>query len=82
MEENESKVLQMEPEKLGKIMIEIDCDTNKYQIGFTNVETGRMLNQVEQVNMFSPFHAACIINELKRRMEGKAIKPVTNLIIH
>jgi hypothetical protein len=80
--EESPKIVEMAPEKLGKLMVEIDMDTNRYHIGFTDPDVAKLLNQVEQVNIFSPFHAACIINELRRRMEGRQIKPAKGLIIH
>lgn len=71
----------LEQDKLGKILIELDLDTDKYNVGFSVPDTARLMKQVEVVNLFSPFHAACIINEIKRRREGQTIKPVHNLII-
>lgn len=67
------------PVNLGKIMIEINLDTSQYNIGFSNADTIRLLQQPEMQTIISPFHVLCIINELKRRKEaaGNKIIPVT-----
>jgi len=63
---------------LGKIMIELDLDKGQYNVAFSNTDTVKLMMQHEVQFMFSPFHAACIVNELRRRMElnsSKIVKP-------
>jgi hypothetical protein len=57
---------------LGKMVVEIDLDQGTYKVGFENTETVKLLLPIEIQNVFSPFHAACIINELRRRREGQS----------
>ena len=69
----------MEQISLGKILIEINLDTNQYNIGFSNTDTSKLMQQQEVMTLMSPFHVVCIINELKRRHEiaGNKIVPAT-----
>jgi len=65
-------------EVLGKIMVQIDLDKATYDVGFSLMETAKLLLPIETQNMFSPFHAACIVNEIRKRKElkdTKIIKP-------
>jgi len=63
---------------LGLIRIDIDIDKAVYNVAFTDVETAKLLMPIEVQNLFSPFHAACIINEIRKRKEvgiSKIVKP-------
>jgi len=64
-------------EVLGKVMIAIDLDKATYDVGFSLMETAKLLMPIETQNMFSPFHAACIVNELRKRKELKDTKIIT-----
>jgi hypothetical protein len=78
---SEDNVIGLEPDKLGRILIEIDMDADKYHIAMTNMETAKLMKPIEMNNLFSPFHAACIINELKRRKESQLITKATPKMI-
>jgi hypothetical protein len=58
---------------LGKMMVEIDLDKGVQNVGFSDPETIKLMQPIEIMNIFSPFHAACIVNELRRRRDGQAL---------
>jgi hypothetical protein len=72
----------VEVKPLGKVMIEIDLDKGVYNVGFSDSDTIKLLQPVEIQNILSPFHAACIINELRRRRDGQpVIVPASSKVI-
>ena len=76
-----AKAVELKAEKFGKIMIELDIDAERYNVGFSNPETAQLMKQIEVNNMFSPFHAACILHVIRERRDNQKVKPVHNLII-
>jgi hypothetical protein len=54
---------------MGKILIEIDLDKGQYNVAFSETDTLKLFNKQEIPLLYSSFHAACIVNELRRRRD-------------
>jgi hypothetical protein len=80
----ESKVIPLVPDKLGKIQITLDIDANKYHIAMENMQTAQLMKPEELNLLVNPFMMTCLYNELRSRAKAKSGivgVPDTKLII-